>query len=63
MRTDLAALVAPEMHANEIQQTLFISGKKSKENDDSQAKELELFQQIGRLQIADGTGMPQNKSR
>lgn len=30
---------------------LFSSGKKRKENDDSQAKESELFQQIGRLQM------------
>jgi hypothetical protein len=30
---------------------LFSSGKKSKEKDDTQAKESELFQQIGRLQM------------
>jgi transposase-like protein len=30
---------------------LFSSGKKRKEKDDSQAKESELFQQIGRLQM------------
>ena len=30
---------------------LFSPGKKSKEKDDSQAKESELFQQIGRLQM------------
>ena len=30
---------------------LFGSGKKRKEKDDSQAKESELFQQIGRLQM------------
>jgi len=30
---------------------LFIWGKKSKDNEDGQAKETELFQQIGRLQM------------
>ena len=30
---------------------LFIRGKKSKDNEDGQAKEAELFQQIGRLQM------------